>query len=41
MEYETQKIDEGIEKRGLPKPLHKLSAEETERRRASPSKPCV
>ncbi|MCL4387689.1 asparagine synthetase A [Candidatus Marsarchaeota archaeon] len=34
MEYEKQKIDEGIEKRGLPKPLHRMSEKERLERRA-------
>ncbi|MCL5101928.1 MAG: hypothetical protein M1544_01025, partial [Candidatus Marsarchaeota archaeon] len=31
---ETTRIDVGMEKRGLPKPLHKLSEEELEQKRA-------
>ena len=34
MEYEKQKIDEGMEKRGLPKPLHKMSEKERMERAA-------
>ncbi len=34
MEYEKQKVDEGIGKRGMPKPLHRMSETERLERRA-------